>query len=141
VTSQTTPPVDLVKGGDAKRDLIAARSVRLIRVGGVGPALSTILLLVGLRVAGGGASQLAVGVAAFSAVGQGLVWWGLDGLRRSKSWAVGVGTPLIAGALISAQTLFLTGIPALMPVPLVAPAVWLFAKWRFERREHTGMQQ
>ena len=66
-----------------------------------------------------------------------MVWRGIAGLRRSEAWA-GAVLALTVGGVLSAQTLFLTQIPALMPIPLVAPAFGLLAKWRLARRAQAG---
>lgn len=120
------------------KDSEVDRFIALLRWGGVLPTLATILVLVIMRIVGGGPSELAVSVGALTAVGQAMVWRGMAGLRGSGAWATGVGFPLFIGGVLSAQTLFLTQIPALMPIPLIAPLVGLVAKWRHARREDTG---
>jgi hypothetical protein len=118
---------------DLTDDPFIARCEKLIRVGGVLPPLSAILALMVLRVVGGGRVALAMGVGAFAALGQGIVWAGMRGLKKSRGWASGVLFYLILGGVLSALTLFLTGIPALMPIPLIAPTVGCIAKRRLQR--------
>lgn len=131
----STPPsegreVPLVK------EFQVVRSIRLLRWGGILPFLASVLVLVALRLGGGGSTELAWGVGGLTMIGQVMVWSGMARLRGSGAWADGVVFPLLIGGLLSAQTLYLTQIPALMPIPLLAPVVGLFAKWHLSRSEH-----
>jgi hypothetical protein len=123
---------------EACDDFVAARTERLARVGGVLPPLAAIGTLFVLRVTGGGASQLAVAVGGFAVLGQAMVWLGMHGLWRTHGWASGVMPYLVIGGVLSAQTLFLTGIPEVMPIPLLAPLVATFARWRMHRRARSA---
>lgn len=137
VTPSHMPGADAQAKGDrqleANRDLIAARGDWLIRVGGVFSPLAAIVTLFVLRVLGGGALQLAIAVGVFAAVGQGMVWLGMRDVRRTCGWGSGIMFHLTIGGVLSGQTLFLTDIPELMPIPLVAPLVATFARWRMRR--------
>lgn len=106
----------------------------LLRLGGVFPFLSTVLALVVLQIFQGGRTQLAICVAVFAIIGQAMVWTGLFRLTKTvNGWADGAGFHLWMGGIFSAQTLFLTGVPAVMPIPLAAPLVATLARWRMHR--------
>ncbi|MFJ5608636.1 hypothetical protein ACIQCJ_04535 [Streptomyces sp. NPDC093221] len=115
-------------------DLTLVRSDKLIRWGGVIPPLSVFPTLVALRLLDGTAGELAVVIGLFALAGQALVWTGMRGMQRCQGWADGVLFYLAAGGLFSGMTLFLTGIPAVMPIPLLAPATAWLAKVRLRRK-------
>jgi hypothetical protein len=126
--------VGIANDVDLTDDPLIARSTRLIRLGGLLPPLVSIAILVIVRVLRGGPVHLAVTVGLVVVAGQALVWRGVLGLRKSQGWASGVGFYLTVGGVLSAQTLYLTGIPAIMPIPLVAPLFGGLAKRRLQRR-------
>lgn len=119
---------------------VRARSDRLIQWGGTIPFLSVFPTLVTLRIMDGTAGQLAVIVGFFTLAGQALVWIGMRGLQKCQGWADGVLFYLVVGGLFTAMTLFLTSVPAIMPIPLLAPATAWLAKIRLRRgRDRAGV--
>jgi hypothetical protein len=125
---------------DSYGDPTLARSDKLIRWGGVIPPLAVFPTLLALRLSHGTAGQLAVIVGVFSAIGQMLVWIGMRGLQKCRGWEDEVLFYLAAGGLFSAMTLFLTGIPALMPIPLAAPATAWLARAHLRRNRRRAAQ-
>jgi hypothetical protein len=123
---------------DLTDDPIIERSTKLIRLGAGLPPLGAILTLVVLRIVDGTSSQLAFSTGALVFLGELLVWTGMYGLWKSQGWASGVIFFLAVGGVLSAQTLYLTGIPVLMPIPLVAPLVAWWAKKRLQHQVRTG---
>jgi hypothetical protein len=115
------------------RDPELVRADGLIRWGGITPFLSVFPTMVVLRIVDGTAGQLAVSVGFFTLLGQALVWLGMRELQKSQGWADGLLFYLVAGGLFTAMTLFLTGVPATMPIPLLAPATAWIAKVRMGR--------
>jgi 4-amino-4-deoxy-L-arabinose transferase-like glycosyltransferase len=70
-----------------------------------------------------------------SGLGQVLVWLGMDGMRRCRGWAFeGVLFYLWTGGVLGGLAAASTGVLAVVPIPLLAPAVATLAK-RWTRSE------
>lgn len=68
-----------------------------------------------------------------SAVGQGLTWRGLNCVRHRSGWDSGVLFPVWVGGILGAMAVLSTGVVTVVPIPLVAPLVATFARWRLRR--------
>jgi hypothetical protein len=112
-------------------DPVLARSDRLIRWGGLLPWL-------GLALAGLTGWLLRPSTGTFvacmlcvAAVGQLLVWSGMNGLRRCRGWAFdGVLFYVWVSGILSAAAVASTGVLVLTLIPLAAPTWATFARWR-----------
>jgi CDP-diglyceride synthetase len=71
----------------------------------------------------------------FAALGQLMVWVGMEYLRRSAGWASGIVFFLWAGALFTSLTIGFTWIFPLTVIPWIAPIVATIAKARLTRRK------
>ncbi|WP_329132921.1 hypothetical protein OG552_14465 [Streptomyces sp. NBC_01476] len=68
-----------------------------------------------------------------SAVGQVLVWLGMNDIRRRTGWDSGVMFYIWSGGVLSTIAAATTAIPAVVPIPLLAPLIATFARWRMRR--------
>ncbi|WP_405582705.1 hypothetical protein [Streptomyces sp. NBC_01190] len=123
----------MIKSSEHGKGHIEERIMRRARLGAALPPLATIGTLVVLRIIGAGGSQLAPCVGVFTILGQAMVWLAMLDLWRTRTWDSGVMFYLIIGGIFSAQTLFLTGVPEVTPIPLAAPLVATVARWRMRR--------
>jgi hypothetical protein len=126
---------------DLTEDPVLARSDRLIRWGAVIPWF-------GLAVIGLTGWLLRPSTATFvkemlvlCTVGQVLVWFGMDGMRRCRGWAFdGVLFYIWFGGVVGAAALGSTGVMVLAPVAFVAPLVATAARWRMRHdAKHAGV--
>jgi hypothetical protein len=112
----------------------SARCAGLIRLGGLLPPLSAGVALAALRVFGGGRIELAAIVGVLVLVGQVMVWIGVLGLRKAREAEEDVGFQLAVGGVLTALTVYLTGVPELMLFPLAPPLAGILAQRRAHRR-------
>lgn len=78
-------------------------------------------------------AEWVVAMLALSAIGQVGIWCGMNSLRRSRGWDSGVLFWIWVGGVLAAMVAGSTAIPAVMPIPLLAPLVATFARWRMRR--------
>jgi hypothetical protein len=119
---------------DVTDDPVLARSDRLIRWGAVIPWIG----LGGIALTGWllrpSTATFVKEMLALCAVGQCLVWLGMNGMRRCGGWAFeGVLFYIWFGGLVGAAALGSTGLMFLVPAAFLAPLVATFARFRMRR--------
>jgi hypothetical protein len=67
-------------------------------------------------------------------VGQTLIWRGMRGVQQAGGWLSGVVSYVWVGGVLNGWALAFTGYFTLLPIPLVAPLVATFARWRMRHR-------
>jgi hypothetical protein len=118
---------------DLTDDPELARGDKLVRWGSSVPTLGFCVLGLTSRLVISSRSQWVAAMLILSAIGQLGVWWGMNSLRRSRGWDSGVLFWIWAGGVLAAIVAASTAIPAVVPVPLLAPLVATFARFRMRR--------
>lgn len=119
---------------DLTEDPLLARSDKLVRWGAFVPTFGFFLIGLTGRLVNPSRATFVLAMLCLSAAGQLLVWWGMNGLRRSRGWAVpGVLFYIWAGGVLTAIVAATTAVPAVVPIPLLPPLVATFAKRRMRQ--------
>jgi hypothetical protein len=123
---------------DTSNNPLLARSDKFVRVGGLVSPLGLCLIAVTARLLDPSRQDFIREVLCLTAAGQALTWWGMDGIRRSQGWCSGVVSYVWAGGVMTGLAVSSTAIIALAPIPLLAPLVATFARWRMHRRARSA---
>ncbi|HEY5836520.1 hypothetical protein [Streptomyces sp.] len=118
---------------DLTDDPLLARSDKCIRWGAAVPMLGLCVIAVTARLLDPGRGTFVSVMLFLSAVGQVLTWWGMHGVRRSRGWDSGVLFYIWVGGFLDAMAIASTAVLSLAPIPLLAPLVATFARWRLHR--------
>lgn len=113
---------------------LLARSDKLIRSGAFVPMFGLCLIAFSGPLLNPSRGTFVAEVLGLGAIGQVLVWSGMDGLRRSCGWELtGVLFHTWMGGILAAAAAASTAVMYVVPIPLVAPVVATFARWRLRR--------
>jgi hypothetical protein len=119
---------------ETSHDPLLARSDKFIRAGALVAPLGLCTVAMTARLLDPTRHVFVVEMLCLSAIGQALVWWGLNGVRRSKGWDSGVVSYVWTGGILNAMAVSSTEVLVLSPIPLIAPLVAAFARQRFHRK-------
>ncbi|MEE4545432.1 hypothetical protein V2S66_26120 [Streptomyces sp. V4-01] len=125
---------------DAAESPLLARSDRLIRLGAALPMLAFGVIAVTARLLDPSQTTFVVEMLTVTLCAQSLTWCGLVGVWRCAAWNSGVLFYIWFGGTMGVLTLLATAIPAVMPIPLLAPLVATFARWRAGRRARPAVE-
>lgn len=118
---------------DLTDDPVLARSDKRIRIGAAVPMLGFAAVAFTGRLLEPSRHMFVAEMFALTVAAQVLTWWGLYGVSRSRGWKSGVLFYTWFGGMLGAMALLATGVLYAVPVPLVAPVVATFARWRMAR--------
>lgn len=119
---------------DATDDPLLARSDRLIRIGAAIPMLGFGAIAVTARLLAPSHATFVLEMLLVSLSAQTLTWSGIAGVWRCSGWTSGVLFYIWFGGVMGVMSLVATAIPAIIPIPLLAPLVATIARWRAVRR-------
>jgi hypothetical protein len=119
---------------DLTDDPVIARGDKLVRWGAFVPTMGFCLVCLGGRLVISSRSAYVLVILVLTVVGQTLVWLGMGQLRRGRGWDAGVLFYLWVGGVLATVVAATSAILAVIPVPLLAPIVATFARWRAVRR-------
>lgn len=114
-------------------DRLIARGDKLIRWGAFLPMFGFVVIGLTARLLTPSRSTFVTEMLGLSAVGQVLVWLGMNDIRRRTGWDSGVMFYIWSGGVLSTIAAATTAIPAVVPIPLLAPLIATFARWRMRR--------
>jgi hypothetical protein len=114
-------------------DPLIARGDKLIRWGAFIPMFGFVVIGLTARLLTPTKATFVVEMLCLSAVGQVLVWLGMNDLRRRRGWDSGVMFYIWSGGVLATIAAATAAIPLLAPIPLVAPVVATVARWRMRR--------
>jgi hypothetical protein len=123
---------------DLTDDPLIARGDKLIRWGAFIPMFGFIVIGLTARLLVPSRATFVVEMLCLSACGQALVWLGMNDLRRRRGWTSGVMFYIWSGGVLATIASATTAIPAVAPIPLLAPLVATFARWRMHRRARSA---
>ncbi|MFC4033640.1 hypothetical protein ACFO3J_19440 [Streptomyces polygonati] len=118
---------------DLTDDPLIARGDKLIRWGAFIPMFGFVVIGLTARLLTPNRSAFVIEMLLLSVVGQVLVWLGMNALRRRNGWDSGVMFYIWSGGILSTIAAATTAIFAVMPIPLLAPIVATFFRWRMHR--------
>lgn len=118
---------------ETSHDPLLARSDKRIRLGAIFAPVGLGLIAITARLLNPTKVEFDLEMFCLASVGQGLVWWGMLGVQRTNGWLSGVVAYVWLGGVLNGWALAFTGYFALLTLPLLAPLVATFARWRMRR--------